>query len=76
MRPKNPYENVNWQTTLRVQSSTHLHCTSQEELRRALAEGLEFVTLSNYHPSMPWWPLSTMRENTTLFRMPSYVQVG
>ena len=76
MRPKNPYENVNWQTTLRVQGSTHLHCTSQEELRRALAEGLEFVTLSNYHPSMPWWPLSTMRENTTRFRMPSYVQDG
>ena len=61
---------------MRVQGCTHLHSETPEGIQRLLADGLEFFTLSNYHPSIPWWPLASMRENTPRFQMPSYIQDG
>jgi hypothetical protein len=39
-----------------------MHCKTQEELDIILKR-IEFLTLSNYYPSAPWWPLSKMTEN-------------
>lgn len=41
-----------------------------------LKQGLEFATLSNYYPSAPYYPLSSIRENTFKLRQESYICNG
>ena len=61
-RNRHPYKDVNWSTALQIRGTTHMHCKTQEELDIILKR-IEFLTLSNYYPSAPWWPLSKMTEN-------------
>ena len=61
-RNRHPYKDVDWSTALQIRGTTHMHCKTQEELDIILKR-IEFLTLSNYYPSAPWWPLSKMTEN-------------
>ena len=62
-RNRKPYSGVDWSSALQIKGTTHVHCKTQEELDVLLKRGLGFLTLSNYYPSAPWWPLSKMTEN-------------
>ena len=76
LRNTNPYAEVNWSNTPRVTTSTHMHCLNQETLNSFISQGLELAAISNYYPSMPYYPLSSMRENTVRVRQPGYVKDG
>ena len=54
----NPYSGVNWNDTLRVNSSTHLHVENDEQLMLAYNGGIRHFPISNYYPSSPAYPLS------------------
>ena len=62
-RNRDPYAGLDWSRLHRIMGCTHLHCTDDREMQKLFADGLEFVTLSNYHPSAPWYPLREMRQN-------------
>ena len=62
-RNRHPYSDVDWATAQQIKGTTHIHCTTQEQLDVILKRGIEFLTLSNYSPSAPWYPLSKMTEN-------------
>ena len=65
-----PYEDVNWDSVIRVSSATHMHLTSQEHLENGYRYGIRHFPISNYYPSAPynaetrlsdfrlrqWWP--------------------
>ena len=72
-RNRNPYAGVDWQTTCRVSGCTHMHCVSSDILKRYLDAGLELVSLSNYYPSMPWFPLASLREGFFRVRQSGYI---
>ena len=61
-RNRHPYKGVDWATALQIRGTTHVHCKTQEDLETILKR-IEFLTLSNYYPSAPWWPLAKMTEN-------------
>ena len=75
-RNRNPFENIDWNSWHRVMGCTHLHCTSDEELQGLFAGGLEFVTLSNYHPSAPWYPLREMKTDQFKLHQKGFVRDG
>lgn len=62
-RNRHPYAGVDWDKALQINGTTHVHCTSQKQLDIILKRGIEFLTLSNYYPSAPWWPLAKMTRN-------------
>ena len=62
-RNRHPYKDVDWSTALQIKGTTHVHCKTQEDLDVILARGLGFLTLSNYYPSAPWWPLAKMTKD-------------
>ena len=62
-RNRHPYSDVDLATALQIKGTTHVHCTTQEQLDVILKRGIEFLTLSNYYPSAPWYPLSKMTKN-------------
>ena len=62
-RNRHPYADVDWEKAIEIKGTTHMHCKTQADLDVILARGIEFLTLSNYYPSAPWWPLSKMTEN-------------
>lgn len=73
-RNRNPYAGVDWEKVNRITGSTHMHCVSAGTLRQYLDDGLEFATISNYYPSMPWYPLASLRENFTRIRQFGYIR--
>ena len=62
-RNRHPYKDVDWSAALQIKGTTHVHCKTQEDLDVILARGLGFLTLSNYYPSAPWWPLAKMTKD-------------
>ena len=62
-RNRNPYANVDWENCLRLTGDTHVHCTEMKHYERLLRTGIDFLTLSNYYPSAPYWPLAKMTRN-------------
>ena len=62
-RNRHPYKDVDWSAALQIKGTTHVHCKTQADLDILLARGIGFLTLSNYYPSAPWWPLEKMTEN-------------
>ena len=72
-RDRNPYAVIDWEKCFQVSGCTHMHCTSEDILQWFLEDGLEFVTLSNYYPSVPWYPLASLRENFFKVRQPGYI---
>ena len=55
---------------------THLHCIDDDALQGLFTDGLEFVTLSNYHPSAPWYPLAEMKKDQFKCRQKGYTFNG
>lgn len=62
-RNRNPYSQIDWQNFHRLTGNTHMHCTNAEKLDYGLKVGIDFLTLSNYYPSAPWYPLEKMTVN-------------
>ena len=62
-RNRHPYAGLDWDKAIEIKGTTHVHCRTQAELDTILARGIEFLTLSNYYPSAPWWPLSKMTKD-------------
>lgn len=75
-RNKNPYQGVDWTRKLQVTGCTHMHCINNMQLHEYLRQGLEFATLSNYYPSVPWYPLSSLKENFHRISQSGYVRRG
>ena len=61
-RNRHPYKGIDWSTAHQIRGTTHVHCTNQAALD-VILKRIEFLTLSNYYPSAPWYPLSKMTEN-------------
>ena len=62
-RNRRPYADVDWGKAHQIKTTSHVHCTTQEDLDVLLKRGFGFLTLSNYYPSAPWCPLAKMTEN-------------
>ena len=79
-RNQNPYQSVDWDRVQPLCGCTHMHCVNDEQFQRFVKQGLEFVTLANYHPSVPWYPLKDMRKRSLrtgqkgCFRNGSYIE--
>ena len=63
-RNRDPYAAIDWKNQIRVTGCTHLHCAQGEEFDAAIRSGLEFGTFANYYPSVPYYPIASVRENT------------
>ena len=61
-RNRHPYKGIDWTTAHQIRGTTHVHCTCQADLD-VILKRIEFLTLSNYYPSAPWYPLAKMTEN-------------
>ena len=61
-RNRHPYQGIDWATAHQIRGTTHVHCKTQVDLDEILKR-IEFITLSNYYPSAPWYPLAKMTEN-------------
>ena len=61
-RNRHPYKGLDWATAHQIRGTTHVHCRTQQDLDAILGR-IEFLTLSNYYPSAPWYPLAKMTEN-------------
>ena len=55
-RNRHPYKGIDWATAHQIRGTTHVHCKNQESLD-VILKRIEFLTLSNYYPSAPWYPL-------------------
>jgi len=75
-RNRNPYAGVDWDRCHRISGCTHLHCTDDTEFQGLLADGLEFATISNYHPSAPCYPLAAARKNGFRLRQHGFTKDG
>ena len=62
-RNRRPYAGLDWTKVIRVKTTSHGHCMNQRALNQYLKRGFGLLTLSNYYPSAPWWPLAKMTEN-------------
>ena len=61
-RNRHPYKGIDWSTAYQIRGTTHMHCKTQQDLD-VILKRIEFLTLSNYYPSAPWYPLAKMTEN-------------
>ena len=62
-RNRRPYTGLDWSKVVRVKTTSHGHAPNQWWVDQYLRRGFGLLTLSNYYPSAPWWPLSKMTEN-------------
>ena len=61
---RNPYRNLAWSVLHDVTSVTHAHCIQQEHFN-TLRSKYEHLAISNYHPSVPYYPLETYFEDAS-----------
>lgn len=62
-RNRRPYSGLDWSKVVKVKTTTHGHCLRQSMLDIYLKRGFGLLTISNYYPSAPYWPLEKMTEN-------------
>ena len=62
-RNRTPYKGLDWSKVIKVKTTTHGHCLNQDMLNKYLDRGFGLLTISNYYPSAPFWPLEKMTEN-------------
>ena len=62
-RNRHPYKDLDWLKAHQIKTTSHVHVKTQDDLDVLLKRGLGLITLSNYYPSAPWYPLSKMTEN-------------
>lgn len=53
----NPYQNVTWESTYYLPSTTHWHVTTKSRFFAAYDAGLRHFAVSNYIPSHPMYPI-------------------
>ena len=75
-RNRRPYTGVDWGKVTRVKTTSHGHCPSPWYLEQYLKRGFGLLTLSNYYPSAPWYPLSKITENYWRVRQDHPVMVN
>lgn len=61
-RNRRPYAGIDWKTAVQVKTTSHAHCSTLEGVKLMTGRGFEFMTLSNYHPSMPHCPLAGLSD--------------
>lgn len=61
-RNRHPYADVDWRKTIRVNTTSHVHCPQMKTFKALLDWGLEFLTFSNYYPSAPYFPAKKMTD--------------
>lgn len=61
-RNRRPYAGVDWANAFQIRTTTHGHCDNQKMLDAYLKRGFEFLTISNYYPSAPRFPLNDVHE--------------
>jgi hypothetical protein len=59
-RNRRPYRNLDWKKVQQIKTTSHGHCIKQKFLDAYLKRGFGFLTISNYRPSAPYWPLKKM----------------
>jgi hypothetical protein len=57
-----PYNNVNWNTTLKIASSSHIHIHNQASVDSFYNLGIRHFPSSNYYPSAPWYPIDSIHK--------------
>ena len=62
----NPYSNVNWATTDSIVSCSHMHLNQQDWFENAYGQGVRHFAISNYYPSAPSYPLSSIYDNVPI----------
>ncbi len=65
-RNPHPYRNIDWGNIKQIHTTSHAHNPGGSGLKEWLARTpnrMEFVTLSNYYPSAPTYPLKKMTGN-------------
>jgi hypothetical protein len=62
-RNRRPYSRLDWSKVCRVKTTTHGHCMDQAMLDEYLKRGFELLTISNYYPSAPYYPIAEMTRN-------------
>ena len=50
----NPYEEIHWQSAIKIGSATHMHMTEQQTLNNGYKHGIRHFPISNYYPSAPY----------------------
>jgi hypothetical protein len=59
-----PYADVDWEGFKKIPSATHLHITDPQQLDKAYhSMGLRHMPISNYYPSVPTYPIKSIRYN-------------
>ena len=61
-RNRRPYTGVDWANAFQIRTTTHGHADNQKMLDAYLKRGFEFLTISNYYPSAPRYPLSDVHQ--------------
>lgn len=60
----NPYQNIDWGKVDYIPSTSHIHIEDQQTLDRAVYEwGYRHLPVTSYYPSVPYYPISEIREN-------------
>ncbi|MEX2586117.1 MAG: hypothetical protein WD315_06950 [Balneolaceae bacterium] len=54
---ENPYEDVDWSAVQHLHGGSHMHTRSPEEWQELYDMGIRHLSLTNYYPSEPIWPL-------------------
>ena len=63
-RNRRPYAGVDWANAFQIRTTSHGHCDNQKMLDAYMKRGFELLTISNYYPSAPRYPLKDVRENS------------
>lgn len=66
MRNLNPYANVNWEECHRIRTANHVHVHTCDlpSFYETMERKYDLLTLSNYYPSRPYYPLSSVKKNS------------
>ena len=55
---ENPYSGKDFESVIRIISTTHEHVTSQRSLEDYINRGIEVLSISNYSPAVPVFPIT------------------
>jgi len=60
-RNRKPYGNVDWEHSIQINTTSHVHCENDRTLAVLKEHNFGFFTLSNYHPAAPTYPAAKMK---------------
>lgn len=62
MKYCNPYQQIKWSNIRKIQGTTHMHCPNAQYLQNIYQQGIRHMSVSNYYPSAPVYPLSSRED--------------